>query len=210
MHIVVSSDERDAVPFAMPPPTPSHDIPLSVHNCEENCHEYTSCVKCLVSGSEAACNATCSGYDVTIVSDMSKVYGLPCSSTSDDECRIFYQFKHKKGAVSLWIQKQKECPEEINVWAVMGGILGAVVVVGLLLLIAWKIVTHFKDKREYETFMKNRSMAIWSERTAIVNQDKISPRVSASPNELFTWMPPNLLLLLLLTMIISLYPGKKY
>ncbi|XP_045105712.1 LOW QUALITY PROTEIN: integrin beta-PS-like [Portunus trituberculatus] len=144
-------------------------------NCEENCHEYTSCVKCLVSGSEAACNATCSGYDVTIVSDMSKVYGLPCSSTSDDECRIFYQFKHKKGAVSLWIQKQKECPEEINVWAVMGGILGAVVVVGLLLLIAWKIVTHFKDKREYETFMKNRSMAIWSEVSKIKSNETTLP-----------------------------------
>lgn len=47
--------------------------------------------------------------------------------------------------------------------AVVGGILGAVVLLGLLLLITWKVITHIKDQQEYESFLKNRSMAIWSE-----------------------------------------------
>ncbi|KAK8383550.1 hypothetical protein O3P69_015779 [Scylla paramamosain] len=132
-------------------------------NCEGKCDEHKSCVECLVFDLKAACTDKCSTYDVTIVSNMSKEYGQLCSSTDDEECSFLYQFKHEKDTVLLWAQKQKECPVEINPWAVVGGILGAVVLVGLLLLIAWKVVTHFKDKREYENFMKNKSMAIWSE-----------------------------------------------
>ena len=56
----------------------------------------------------------------------------------------------------------------------MGGILGAVLGAGLLLLTAWKIVTHFKDKREYEAFMKNRNMAIWSEVSKVESNETTS------------------------------------
>lgn len=63
----------------------------------------------------------------------------------------------------LWAEIEKECPTVVNPWAIVGGILGAVVLVGLLLLIIWKIITYFKDKREYEKFVKNKSLAVWSE-----------------------------------------------
>lgn len=132
-------------------------------NCEDKCDEHNSCVECLVFRTNAACTANCSTYDVTLVSDMSKEYGQLCSSTDDDGCSFLYQFKHKQNAVLVWAQEQTECPVEINPWAIVGGILGAVVLVGLLLLIGWKVVIHFKDKREYESFLKNRSLAIWSE-----------------------------------------------
>ncbi|KAG0714156.1 Integrin beta-1-B [Chionoecetes opilio] len=202
-------------------------------NCEVNCEEHQFCVQCLVFDTEAACEDICSAYNVTIVSDITKVkmelfrshcysiycnslwsrfkvatlnclkvchndilkrllglprwcssflafarngfnlaptgrlvgeeYGQLCTGTDDDGCRYMYQFKHSKDMILLWAEGQKECPKQIQPWAVVGGVLGAVVLVGLLLLISWRVITYAKDKREYESFEKNRSMAIWSE-----------------------------------------------
>lgn len=134
--------------------------------CDEKCEEYKPCVECLVfqTGTYgAACEDQCSSYMVTIISDMTKNYGHLCSSTDEEGCRFFYQVKENGTVKHVWAQDKKECPKVINPWIVVGGVLAGVVLVGLLLLIAWKVVTTIKDKREYEAFKTEKAKAAWTD-----------------------------------------------
>lgn len=45
----------------------------------------------------------------------------------------------------------------------MGGVLASVVLVGILLLIAWKIITTIKDQREYARFIEEQQSAKWND-----------------------------------------------
>lgn len=46
---------------------------------------------------------------------------------------------------------------------VVGGVLAGVVLVGLLLLLIWKIITNIKDKREYAAFLLQKESAVWND-----------------------------------------------
>ena len=41
------------------------------------------------------------------------------------------------------------------------GVIGAIVAVGLALLLMWKVLTTIHDRREYARFEKERMMAKW-------------------------------------------------
>ena len=43
----------------------------------------------------------------------------------------------------------------------MLGVIGAIVAVGLALLLMWKVLTTIHDRREYAQFEKERMMAKW-------------------------------------------------
>lgn len=43
----------------------------------------------------------------------------------------------------------------------MLGLIGAIVLIGLALLLLWKLVTTIHDRREFAKFEKERSMAKW-------------------------------------------------
>ena len=43
----------------------------------------------------------------------------------------------------------------------MLGVIGAIVAVGLALLLMWKVLTTIHDRREYARFEKERMMAKW-------------------------------------------------
>jgi len=46
--------------------------------------------------------------------------------------------------------------------ALVLGVIGGIVLIGLLLLLIWKIVTSIHDRREYAKFEKERAMSDWN------------------------------------------------
>ena len=46
--------------------------------------------------------------------------------------------------------------------ALVLGVIGGIVLIGLLLLLIWKIVTSIHDRREYAKFEKERAMSSWN------------------------------------------------
>ncbi|KAK3108829.1 hypothetical protein FSP39_016685 [Pinctada imbricata] len=54
-----------------------------------------------------------------------------------------------------------KCPPEVNVLAIVLGVIGGIVAVGLALLLIWKLVTTISDKRELARFEKETRNAKW-------------------------------------------------
>jgi hypothetical protein len=46
--------------------------------------------------------------------------------------------------------------------ALVLGVIGGIVLIGLLLLLVWKIVTSIHDRREYVKFERERAMSDWN------------------------------------------------
>lgn len=55
-----------------------------------------------------------------------------------------------------------ECPEGPNVAAIVGGTVAGVVLIGVLLLVIWKALTHLSDLREYKRFEKEKLKSQWN------------------------------------------------
>jgi protocadherin alpha len=58
-------------------------------------------------------------------------------------------------------QNTKDCPEPVDVLAIVIGVIVGIVLIGLALLLIWKLLTTIHDRREFAKFEKERMMAKW-------------------------------------------------
>ena len=65
---------------------------------------------------------------------------------------VFYQ---------VWVQKTKECPLVVDIMGIVLGVIGAIVAIGLALILMWKVFTTIHDRREFARFEKERMLAKW-------------------------------------------------
>ena len=63
--------------------------------------------------------------------------------------------------VTVFCAVAAACPESVNVLAIVGGVVGGIVAVGLALLLIWKLFTFIHDRREFAKFEKERQNAKW-------------------------------------------------
>lgn len=59
------------------------------------------------------------------------------------------------------IQRASHCPNKTNVFAIVGGVIAGIVLIGLLLLLIWKTVVTISDKQEVAKFQKELDNAKW-------------------------------------------------
>ena len=72
----------------------------------------------------------------------------------DEYCR--YRFVYtigEDGDTTVYVDTNKECTE-INFLAIGLGLTGAIIAIGLALLITWRILAYLYDKNEYARFLK--------------------------------------------------------
>uniref|UniRef100_A0A914XQU9 Integrin beta n=1 Tax=Plectus sambesii TaxID=2011161 RepID=A0A914XQU9_9BILA len=55
----------------------------------------------------------------------------------------------------------KECPPPVPVLAIVLGVIAGIVILGLILLLVWKLLTVLHDRAEYARFENERLMAKW-------------------------------------------------
>lgn len=53
------------------------------------------------------------------------------------------------------------CPPEPNVVAIVVGVLAGILVIGIAILVGWKVLITIKDRREYFAFLKSVEAAKW-------------------------------------------------
>ena len=54
-----------------------------------------------------------------------------------------------------------ECPKPVNVLAIVLGVIFAIVLIGIILLLIWKLFVTIHDRREFAKFEKERENASW-------------------------------------------------
>merc|ERR1712113_895454 len=71
-----------------------------------------------------------------------------CSFIDDDECRatFVYGYQNATGKLQVWVQKTKECPVVVDILGIVLGVIGAIVAIGLFLILMWKIFTTIHDR----------------------------------------------------------------
>ena len=88
---------------------------------------------------------------------------VSCPFLDDDECQVtfVYGFQNSTGKLQVWIQESKDCPVVVDIMGIVLGVIGAIVAIGMALILMWKIFTTIHDRREYARFEKERMLAKW-------------------------------------------------
>jgi len=86
-----------------------------------------------------------------------------CTFIDDDDCRFkfVYGFHNTTGELEVYVQETKECPVVIDIMGIVLGVIGAIVAIGLALILMWKVFTSIHDRREFAKFEKERMLAKW-------------------------------------------------
>ncbi|XP_042877384.1 integrin beta-PS-like isoform X1 [Penaeus japonicus] len=66
------------------------------------------------------------------------------------------------GKYSIYVQREQQCPEPAPVLGIVFGLVAAIVAIGLLTLLIWKLLTTIHDRREYAKFEDERRKAQWN------------------------------------------------
>ncbi|KAJ8878260.1 hypothetical protein PR048_018837 [Dryococelus australis] len=133
------------------------------------CLEFRDCIQCLMYktgpiDNEEDCASNCTAFSPqpvkTVKADEDK-YEFLCTYYDEDDCRFAYMYTYKDHKLVVMAQEERECPPEINILGIVLGVIGAIVLIGLALLLLWKLLTTIHDRREFARFEKERMMAKW-------------------------------------------------
>lgn len=95
--------------------------------------------------------------------------------------------RYKNGIDKLSILKKQDCKKVINLVALIVGIIGGIFFVGILILILWKIITTYQDRRELARFNKERDNAKWTPQSNPLYVDASTtfqnPTWNSNPNQ---------------------------
>lgn len=142
--------------------------------CPGRCNELKDCVECQmyqkgVLKDHNECGNNCKLF--TPISVETVNYNEDedehlCTFYDEDDCR--YQFVYNEtvetdGSVTLAVRAQKdpECPPKVFLLGIVLGVIAAIVLIGLAMLLLWKLLTTIHDRREFARFEKERMMAKW-------------------------------------------------
>lgn len=80
-----------------------------------------------------------------------------------DDCTFYYLYYYDEARdnATVWVKRHKDCPPPVPVLAIVLGVIAGIVILGLVLLLVWKLLTVLHDRAEYATFNNERLMAKW-------------------------------------------------
>lgn len=139
--------------------------------CPGRCGEFKDCVLCEVHKRGPLFNeedGSCGNCTLFPIIEEGKVEANEtrnehlCNFYDDEDCLYVYVYSYNE-AQRLVIRAQKErvCPKKVPILGIVLGVIAAIVLVGLALLMLWKMATTIHDRREFARFEKERMMAKW-------------------------------------------------
>uniref|UniRef100_A0A8C4N6P3 Integrin beta n=1 Tax=Eptatretus burgeri TaxID=7764 RepID=A0A8C4N6P3_EPTBU len=133
--------------------------------CDDPCSAQRTCVECLyhVDGnSNANCTQECGGHLVKHLSELPHNDISLCTYMNSEGCLVNFTYGNDdSGAIFLSALKGSGCPKSQAVMPIVVGLVVGVVVIGLIVLLLWKMLVTFHDRREFAKFEEDRSRARW-------------------------------------------------
>lgn len=83
-----------------------------------------------------------------------------CVFFDEDDCKFTFKYS-EVGELVVYAQQEKECPPKVFMLGIVLGVICAIVLVGLAILLLWKLLTTIHDRREFARFEKERMNAKW-------------------------------------------------
>ncbi|XP_034042095.1 integrin beta-5 [Thalassophryne amazonica] len=134
--------------------------------CPDACGTKRECIECrLFSSGRLADNQTCERLckDEIITVEALKHEGpgaVLCLYKTHSDCVMKFTYsEHASGQSILTALKEPECAEGPDALMVLLAVVGSILLVGVLLLAAWKLVITIHDRQEFARFQSARSRA---------------------------------------------------
>lgn len=138
--------------------------------CSQKCHELKECVECQMYKTgrlhdENLCKENCThlftpiAVETVTVDDEKDEY--LCTYYDKDDCRFNFVYSEVDGKLEVRAQQDRECPPKVFMLGIVLGVIAAIVLIGLVFLLLWKMFTSIHDRREFARFEKERMMARW-------------------------------------------------
>ena len=137
--------------------------------CSGRCSELQHCVQCQmyktgVYKKDEDCAANCTTFVPIAVEkvelDENKEENL-CIFYDEDDCKYAFKYSEEDGKLEVHAQQERECPPKVFMLGIVLGVIAAIVLVGLAILLLWKLLTTIHDRREFARFEKERMNARW-------------------------------------------------
>ncbi|PKK22137.1 integrin, beta 2 (complement component 3 receptor 3 and 4 subunit) [Columba livia] len=138
---------------------------LECPSCPSPCDRYVSCVECKAfeSGPFAKnCTQACPNIRTA---EESTEESKQCKEKDSNNCWISFRMVQDDGEemYTVIVDSNKECPEPPNIALIVGGTVAGVALIGLVLLLIWRLLMELFDRREYRRFEKEKSKAKWND-----------------------------------------------
>ncbi|XP_075237290.1 integrin beta-PS-like isoform X1 [Lycorma delicatula] len=138
--------------------------------CPGRCQELKDCVMCRAYKTgpltEEECLTNCTWFELILVDQVKmdeQIHENICFFDDENDCRFEFVYSYdKQGKIIVEAQKEPQCPPQVFILGIVLGVIGAIVLIGLALLLVWKMLTTIQDRREFAKFEKQRAMAKWN------------------------------------------------
>lgn len=142
--------------------------------CPDSCTIKQKCVECqhFKRGQyvkENSCVRICKD-EIVVVDDLGEGIGkvsqegnaVNCSYKDENDCvQHFQYYEDESGKSILYVVKEPVCPEGADVLVVSLAVAGAILLLGLIGLLIWKLLITIHDRHEFAKFEEERAKAKW-------------------------------------------------
>lgn len=134
--------------------------------CPDACGTKRECIECRLFNSgrladNQTCQRLCKDEIITVETLKSEEPGaVLCLYKTDNDCVMKFTYsEHASGQSILTALKEPECGGGPDALMVLLAVVGSILLVGVVLLAAWKLVITIHDRREFARFQSARSRA---------------------------------------------------
>ncbi|XP_052339256.1 integrin beta-1-like isoform X1 [Oncorhynchus keta] len=140
--------------------------------CPGVCAEHKECVQCRAFGTgekKDTCERDCSYFNLIKVKDRDKLpqpgQAFPlmhCKERDANDCWFYYTYAvNKKSEKEVHVVEPLDCPTGSDIIPIVAGVVAGIVLIGLALLLIWKLLMIIHDRREFAKFEKEKMNAKW-------------------------------------------------
>lgn len=135
--------------------------------CPDSCTIKKKCVECqhFKRGQyidDNSCSRICRD-EIRVVDELGfrDTNAVNCSYKDVNDCVVHFQYSEDDTGSILSVVKEPECPEGADILVVLLAVAGAILLLGLIGLLIWKLLVTIHDRREFARFEEERAKAKW-------------------------------------------------
>ncbi|XP_068119817.1 integrin beta-3 [Hyperolius riggenbachi] len=136
--------------------------------CPDSCTFKKGCVECKkfergIWMNESTCRRICRDEIISVKDLEDKGEdAVNCTYKDENDCVVRFQYhEDSTGKSVLYVIEEAECPEGPDILVVLMSVMGAILLVGLVALLIWKLLVTIHDRKEFAKFEEERSKAKW-------------------------------------------------
>ncbi|XP_035802869.2 integrin beta-1-like [Amphiprion ocellaris] len=164
-------------------------------SCPSMCTLHRECVLCrafTLGLSPEECMVKCAHLNVTLVGQTGVLATAHpslslhrCMEVDMEGCRVHFLLRagENEDSIHARVALERECPSGPNVILITAVLSGSVVVLGVALLLLWKLLTSIHDRREFARFQRELEQRRWNRKDNPIYKSAITTVVNPKYKE---------------------------